>query len=335
MNQIIEPIPTGLRGRLCLETDGICFIHDGIRHVLGNHQKDVSPLQPGDVLIGTMQVYDQCEPQSQEVIRHELEEAKKCKDGDDPNSVRRFRFRVDDFERLGESNWSALSLQERKQQIDRRIEDGAFLQKNPYLILAEDQTVDFLSDYSTGLQWSVRNGGISLMPGLELNAPSGVSSPEQYFIREKETNPGSKMMSDSTENYLKQLQVRLLQSDENCTRLQEEIIRLNRLRREEALLRTAGSKYLEKLQARSERCLRVLHLNEEDTGWIENSRLLFASAEISLEQLEKHTEDLERQMEALYPTQPIARASVMDFPGSRTSAASWNSFQFPRNKTGD
>lgn len=333
--KMVEPVPVGVRGCLAVEGDGVRFVRGGSRFRLeqGIGSAEALGLKPGDMLVGWLQCYRGWTVQPEALVERWLEEF--AREGKDrrPTSEVRLVFRVSDFARLNAQEGQALPLVERKALLDRYLEDREGLQKNPYLVLAEEEVELWLALQPAGSRWQVRSAGCREVKSGSETLAGGVAGRAEELRRADAAAEGLELAAaggwldlSAVEQRIRRDEQRIQKQEKRLSQLAQERDQLVARRASEERLRQAGERYLGVLRARGERCIRAIGAGSDVEERLGAFGFLFESEAVDCASLERRTEALERQLEQLYPTEPVARSSGLDLPKPSPSRR-WEEFR--------
>lgn len=338
--KIVEPVPVGVRGCLAVEGDGVRFVRGGSRFRLeqGIGSAEALGLKPRDMLVGWLQCYRGWTAQPESLVERWLEAfAPQGKNGRPASEVRGV-FRISDFARLNSQEGQALPLVERKALLDRCLEDRDGLQKNPYLVLADEQVELWLASQPAGSRWQVRSAGCREVESGSETFTGGVDGKAQGMRQAAGTTEGLELAAaggwldlSAVERRIRRDEQQLREQEKRLSRLAQERDQLVARRVSEERLRQAGERYLGVLRSRGERCIRAIGAGSDVEESLRAFGFLFESEEVDCASLERRTEALEHQLEALYPIEPVARSSGLDLP-KPSPPQRWEEFRVGRVK---
>ncbi len=146
------------------------------------------------------------------------------------------------------------TLRERKEELDRVLEDREELLKNPYLLLDEEQAKRFVNSQPRGCdgrsEGGRRRGGEQV--GRMTRGESASSTPKGLDL----LAAGGWLDLAEVEARIADLEQSIREEQRQLDETRAELEQSRRTRQEESRLREAGAKYLDLLQAKGERCLR-------------------------------------------------------------------------------
>jgi len=333
--KIVEPVPTGLPGHLAVEEKGVHFARGDTRIPLGSRfaAAEKLGLKPGDVLSGWLQCYRGWTAQPAALVEQWLEQAEEEPAGKIAPGEIRAIFRVSDFERLDSIEAKSMTLFERKVFLDRHVKDRDELQKNPYLILDEGQVASLLASQPAASKWQVRMAGRHEKREEDETFDRRVVKAKDHTAPEKLPGEGLDLavaggwldLAD-VEGRIRHLENQLQEKKQELRQVEGERDQLAQTRKAEERLRAAGRRYLDLLRSRGERCIRALAAGSDVDEGLQAFSSLFESPETDFEALEKRTEGLQRELEQIYPTEPVARSSSLD-PPTRPVREGWGMYQ--------
>jgi len=317
---VVEPKPAGLEGVLIATEAGLVFERGGKRVPLGKTLPALARLGlvPGDRLLGLLQCYRCWTAQPEELVEQWLEKVAK---GEAGGTEVRPVFRAMDFESLSGVSGMDRTLRERKEELDRVLEDREELLKNPYLLLDEAQAERFVNSQPKGMQWTIRKEDEGVARSRFEGIAQGVSA--------SSTPKGLDLLAAGGWLDLAEVEARIAGLERSIQEEQRqldetrvELEQSRRTRQEESRLREAGAKYLDLLKAKGEQCLRAIYAGEDSSKPVEAFHRLFESPEIDLAQLENRVDRLKNELEQFYPISPVARSSSLEI-GRSESRIQW------------
>ena len=326
---IVEPHPVGVAGKLIIDQNGTYFEWDGKRIALldGFPESELKGLRSKSVLLGTLQCYRGWTVQPKDLVLKWLENQESSNSGKEKPQEVRVLFRVLDFGMLGPNSSASMNYAERKALMDQILPDLKSLQKNPYLVLSEKQACSFIDEQPSSFLWKVRYADKEDLEDKEVVGNVQKRQKDFSGLGVDLCLSGGWLDLSEIEKRMNEMKVELESKEEELHQVLGRLDELNQKDQSEHYLRIAGQRYLADLKAKGERYLLALCAPSEPGERLTSYQALFESPDINVERLERYVSRLGKELELLYPTEPISRSSVLDFAKSDQNLR-WEQYKF-------